>query len=224
MSFANDHKMGVTMKSHLKETGRAYGKMSTRTLFEIIKEFTRLEPSKAVIFHHIVAKVLYVTKIARVNFQLVIAFFCTRVSKSTKEDLGKLRRLLKYIHVTIDQPKIIGAEDLGILQTWVDASYAIHPGMRSHTGAVISLEHRVINSKSSKQKINTKSSTEAELVGASDYISHTLLTSWFLKGQGYMVNTNLFYQDNQSAILLEKNGRNSCGDRSRHINIRYFFY
>ena len=38
-----------------------------------------------------------------------------------------------------------------------------------------------------------------------------------------MVNTNLFYQDNQSAILLEKNGRNSCGDRSRHINIRYFF-
>ena len=120
-------------------------------------------------------------------------------------------------------PRIIGAEDLGILQTWVDASYAIHPDMRSHTGAVISLGHGVINSKSSKQKINTKSLTEAELVGASDYISHTLWTSWFLKGQGYLVNTNLFYQDNQSAILLEKNGRNSCGDRSRHINIRYFF-
>ena len=32
-----------------------------------------------------------------------------------------------------------------------------------------------------------------------------------------------FYQDNQSAILLEKNGRGSCGDKSRHINIRYFF-
>ena len=38
-----------------------------------------------------------------------------------------------------------------------------------------------------------------------------------------MVKSNIFYQDNQSAILLEKNGRNSCGEKSRHINIRYFF-
>ena len=37
------------------------------------------------------------------------------------------------------------------------------------------------------------------------------------------MKSNIFYQDNQSAILLEKNGRNSCGDKSRHINIRYFF-
>ena len=105
----------------------------------------------------------------------------------------------------------------------MDDSYATHPDVRSQTVGVISLGHGVINSKSSKQKINTKSSTEAELVGASDYISHTLWTSWFLKEQGYIVNTNLFYQDNQSAILLEKNGRKSCGDTSRHINIRYFF-
>ena len=83
--------------------------------------------------------------------------------------------------------------------------------------------HGIINSKSSKQKINTKSSTEAELVGASDFISHTMWTDWFLKGQGYVVKSNIFYQDNQSAILLEKNGRNSCGEKSRHINIRYFF-
>ena len=31
------------------------------------------------------------------------------------------------------------------------------------------------------------------------------------------------YQYNQSAILLEKNGRASSGRRTRHINIRYFF-
>jgi hypothetical protein len=31
------------------------------------------------------------------------------------------------------------------------------------------------------------------------------------------------YQDNMSAILLEKNGRKSAGKRSRHLNIRYFF-
>ena len=95
--------------------------------------------------------------------------------------------------------------------------------MRSHTGGVISLGHGVITSKSSKQKVNTKSSTEAELVGASDFVSHTMWTTWFLKDQGYIVESNIFCQDNQSAILLEKNGRGSCGEKSRHINIRYFF-
>jgi hypothetical protein len=45
----------------------------------------------------------------------------------------------------------------------------------------------------------------------------------FLAEQGYKLTENVFYQDNQSAIRLEKNGRASCGQKSRHINIRYFF-
>ena len=31
------------------------------------------------------------------------------------------------------------------------------------------------------------------------------------------------YQDNQSAIRLERNGRKSCTGNSRHISVRYFF-
>ena len=33
----------------------------------------------------------------------------------------------------------------------------------------------------------------------------------------------MIYQDNKSAILMKKNGRNSCTGNSRHINIRYFW-
>ena len=33
----------------------------------------------------------------------------------------------------------------------------------------------------------------------------------------------IVYQDNMSAMLLEKNGRASSSKRTRHINIRYFF-
>ena len=33
----------------------------------------------------------------------------------------------------------------------------------------------------------------------------------------------MLYQDNMSAMKLEKNGRNSCTGNSRHVNIRYFF-
>jgi hypothetical protein len=78
-------------------------------------------------------------------------------------------------------------------------------------------------SKSSKQKLNTKSSTEGELVGGSDYLPHSIWTKKFMEAQGYVIKENTFYQDNQSAIRFMKNGRKSCGQKSKHIDIRYFF-
>jgi hypothetical protein len=95
--------------------------------------------------------------------------------------------------------------------------------MKSHTGGVISFGLGGIMCKSSKQKLNTKSSTEAELVGASDYIPNTIWLKNFLQEQGYDIKENFFEQDNESAIRLETNGRASAGSKSRHINIRYFF-
>ena len=41
--------------------------------------------------------------------------------------------------------------------------------------------------------------------------------------QGYHVNDNVLFQDNKSAMLLEKNGKASSTKRTKHINIRYFF-
>jgi hypothetical protein len=95
--------------------------------------------------------------------------------------------------------------------------------MKSHTGGVVSFGIGAAMSKSSKQKLNVKSSTEAELVGASDYLPYPIWAKKFLAFQGYELKDNKFYQDNMSTIRFEKNGRKSCGPNSRHIDIRYFF-
>ena len=116
-------------------------------------------------------------------------------------------------------PRIIGASGLEILQTYVDASYAIHQDMRGHTGGLMSMGRGIIQGKASKQKLNTKSSTESELVGASDYIPWTVWANMFLEGQGYILRRNIFYQDNESAMRMESNGRKSAGDKSRHITL-----
>ena len=71
------------------------------------------------------------------------------------------------------------------------------------------------------KKLVTKSSTEAELVTLSDAVSMAAWAIQFLKCQGYDVRPNLF-QDNLSTMALANNGR-STSDRTRHINIRYFF-
>ena len=36
------------------------------------------------------------------------------------------------------------------------------------------------------------------------------------------VSDNVVYQDNQSAMKLEKNGRASSGKQTQHVNIHYF--
>jgi len=45
----------------------------------------------------------------------------------------------------------------------------------------------------------------------------------FLAAQGYEIKSSKVYQDNQSTIRMETNGRNSCTGNSRHVDIRYFF-
>jgi hypothetical protein len=109
------------------------------------------------------------------------------------------------------------------IKWWIDASFAVHPDMKSHTGGTMSLGKGSVYSTSRKQRINTKSSTEAELVGVDDGMPLVIWTRNFISAQGYQINDNVVYQDNQSTMLLAKNGRASSGRRTRHVDIRYFF-
>jgi hypothetical protein len=103
---------------------------------------------------------------------------------------------------------------LAMVKWWIDASFAIHPDMRSQTGGTMLLGKGLVYSFSRKQRINTKNSTEAELVGVDDGMPLVVWTRNFLTTQGFKVKDNVVYQDNQSAILLEKNGKASSRCRT----------
>jgi hypothetical protein len=116
----------------------------------------------------------------------------------------------------------MSADGSGVLMWYVDTSFAIHPNMRSHTGGGLTMGQGFPIVISTKQKLNTKSSMESEIVGVDDMMPIVVWSWYFLMAQGYGVTQNLLLQDNQSSILLERNGKSS-GKRTRHINIRYFF-
>ena len=109
-----------------------------------------------------------------------------------------------------------------IARWYTDASFAVHPDMKSHTGYIMTLGKGAVIASSTKQKINTKSSTESELVGADEATTPLLWSKWFMEEQGYNIKP-IMYQDNQSSMKLEQNGKESSSKRTRHINIRYFF-
>jgi Reverse transcriptase (RNA-dependent DNA polymerase) len=192
-------------------------------LFTVNPNSKPLSTERADLFHRMTAQLLYLCKRARPDLQTAVSFLTTRVQKPDDDDFKKLARCVRYLKRTSHYPLTLEANSMTAIKWWVDASYAVHPDMRSHTGGTMSLGKGSVYSSSIRQKMNTRSSTEAELVGVNDMMSMVLWTRNFLESQGYEVADNILYQDNESAILLEKNGQKSSTKRTRHIEIRYFF-
>jgi hypothetical protein len=169
-------------------------------LFQIRDESMKLDQEDAAFFHTTVAKLLFLCKRGQPDPQTAVAFLCTRVQTPTHDDRAKLTRTMKYLRGTKHLVLRLCADNLlNIVKWWVDTVFAVHNHMRSHTGGAMSLGAGAIYSSSQKQKMNTKSSTEAELVGINDVLPQAQWTKYFLEAQGYGTN-NLMYQDNQSTM------------------------
>jgi hypothetical protein len=109
-----------------------------------------------------------------------VAFLSTCVTAPDVDDYKKLSRVMKYLRGTRDIILTLEADDMHVLKWWVDGAYAVHDDMRSHTGAVMSMGKGAAYATSIKQKLNTKSSTEAELVSTNDVMPQVLWTRYFL--------------------------------------------
>mgnify|MGYP000305707936 CR=1 FL=1 len=192
-------------------------------LFSVDDQQTKVTEKQAQFFHTCVAKTLFLCKRARPDLQTAVAFLCTCVTSCNEDDYKKLKQMLQFLRATKDDYLTLSAHSLHNVRWWVDASYAVHPDMKSHTGGAMSMGLGVIYGTAKSQKLNTKSSTEAELVGTDDVMPQVLWTLYFLEAQRYKIDDNILYQDNKSTILLLENGKRSSSKRTRAINIRYFF-
>ena len=195
---------------------------ATANLFTIDDSSALLDDVQAYKFHSCVASIAYAAKRTKPETLTTIAFLSTRVSAPTQQDWDKLQRLLKYINATQPRGIILEANKNICVLAYIDASYGVHADGKSHTGLVISLGRGTVFVRSAKQKIVSKSSTEAELIGLSDSTTQAIWTRDFLIHQAYEMQAATLYQDNTSTKTMAEKGR-STSDRTRHINIRYFF-
>ena len=129
------------------------------------------------------ARLLFAAKSARSDIQVAVAFLYTLVSEPTIQDYCKLATVIKYIRETIHLPLLIGWDKSGVLTWSVDAAFTVHEDMQSHTGAALTMGKGAILSLSTKQEINTKSSTEAELVGVDDAMNFVVWSKLFFDWQ-----------------------------------------
>ena len=171
-----------------KKSNQAQTSAAPDDLF-VDKDTEKMSEEGLTAFHNLVAKTLYVSKRARLDASTAIAFLTTRVRAPDVNDWRKLSHLMDYMSVDRLCPLILSADGSRVLMWYVNASFAVHPNMCSHTGGGLTMGRGFLIVSSTKQKLNPRSSTESELVSVDDMMPIVLWSWYFLMDQKYWVNS-----------------------------------
>jgi len=157
-----------------------------------------------------------------------ILFAVNTLSRKTREpnweDWEAVNRVLNYV---------VGTRDLGLLfhsgegvklYATVDASYATHSDLKSHTGCTFHLGRHSASFKSitKKQTVLADSSTVAEYVAAHLGAKEIMWIRNFLFELGFeQQHATTLFEDNQSTIKLI--GKPGNGNKTKLIDLRFNF-
>ena len=190
-------------------------------LFTIDKNAPVLQRKQKERYHSTVMRFMYIAKRVRPEILGATAFLSTKVQQPTMSDENKLQRVLRYIRGTHDMGLNLCATGTQ-LHSYIDASFAVHNDKKSHSGSILTMGRGATFARSRKQSINTTSSTTAEQVGVAEELTAVLWANKFLHAQGHPKAPAIVHQDNESTMEMLNKGE-STADRTRHIDIKYFF-
>ena len=192
-------------------------------LFNIKDDSVALSRKSREAFHSIVMAIFYVAKRVKPETLTVCSFLAGRVKAPTRDDLAKLRRLVSYLESTKEMAFMMAPRGI-YLEMYIDASHAVHrTDGRSHTGIVLTLGGAPFYCSSSRQELNTRSSTESEIVAMSSASSMIQWARQFMQEQGFKdILPAHCWEDNESALKLWEKGY-STAKETKHIETRYFY-
>ena len=139
-------------------------------LFKVEEKSPKLLDEQKEKFHNKTAQRLFLCKRARPNISPAIAYLMTRVRNPNEDDQKKLVRMMKFLKQMVNNCLTLKADGSRTLKWYVDAAFAVHPDMRSHMGAVMTMGQGAAQHICHKQGMNTQSSTEAEVIAANEAV------------------------------------------------------
>ena len=178
MDFSEKGRVVIKMSDYVKTMlndappsmdGKAATPAETH-LFKVNTENPKvLDKEKKDLFVHLVMQGLYLSQRGRPDIRTAISFLCGHLTCPDEDDFKKLTRMIRYLRHTLYMCLVLSKDDTDSIRWWIDASCAVHPDMRGHTGATMSMGNGSVFSGSWKQKLVTRSSTESEVVGVYFY-------------------------------------------------------
>jgi hypothetical protein len=149
---------------------------------------------------------MYLARHTRPDILMPVTFLATKSSAPTAEYYSDAIRIIAYVSSTRNLSMNFSRSASLEPTIYADASHLLHQDARGHGGIILSLGSGPIMTKSYKLKLNTKSSTESELVVLETACSYakwwTLLLSDLQIANKKPI---IMFQDNLSAIAMVKN-------------------
>ncbi len=172
---------------------------------------------------HKVMQLSYLSGRSRPDLSFAISCLTHHLNAPTTDDERDTDRLLGYLKHSKDLKLRFHPTSMS-LRCYADASYAIHPDMRSHMGVVLCLgdgPNAPFLHKSAAIKTIVRSSTEAEIHALNELLSDCLHEADLLNELGHLQDPIIVYEDKEAAIkLLERPGTN-YQTKSKHIKVRF---
>lgn len=166
---------------------------------------------------------MFLAKRTRPETLTPVCVLASRVDSPCERDMACLLRVFEYINDNPDMGLHFKPDSITLIY-WIDASYNLHLDSRGHTGIVVTVgeNNAPIFVKSQKQRLHTRSSTEAELVATDEGVLHLLWLILVFDFLGYPQRPVRVFQDNKSTMRVCQTGQSKSG-RLKHMVVRYDF-
>jgi len=170
-------------------------------------------------------KLMFLATRTRPDLLPTLSALSSKARSPNTFDMARLNRVLGYlldtqelgINVQVREMKIYG---------YCDASWACHQDLKGHTGIIITMGYNglPIYCKSHKQKVVSRSSTEAELIALYTGVDILLYLRRLLHFMGYLSTEPItILQDNTSTITMAYMGKTGSGSNYKYMDIKYFW-
>jgi hypothetical protein len=162
-----------------------------------------------------VMSLMYVARLTRPDILMPVTYLATKCQQPRRADYINARWVLRYLKGTRDYGLRFGKSDL-VLRFHADASYLSHSDGKGHTGFLALVGGTVILARSVKQKLTSRSSTEAEIIAAEECATYLVFMRQLCKDLGIAcTEPTMLAQDNRSAIIIVTQG--GTFKRTKHM-------
>lgn len=174
-------------------------------------------------YREAVGALMYLMTATRPDIAYAVSKASRTLENPTHEDFVRVKRILRYLKGTIDYGiEYQSKENNHVLECFSDADHAGDSSTgHSTTGVVCNFGGGVITWLSQKQSSVAISSTEAEIVAASEACREIVWLKRLLEEITTLKSVPVLKIDNEATTRLAENPENHR--RTKHIKIRHFF-
>ena len=154
-----------------------------------------------------VMSLMYLAKLTRPDILMPVSFLATRSQNPSVKSHQDLRQVMRYVNATRTAGLLFETSAAMTMTLYADASHLTHSDGRGHTGIAIKFGNTVVATRSTKQKIQARSSTEAELIAAEECATYVPYLRKLCQELGVPQRGPLVMgQDNKSSMFIMVQG------------------